>query len=224
MTLNSPKLGGSKDRIGANQDHTSVYAKYHRFQVGVFIDCSKRQILKVVSISPPQCTTHRVQMMLQYATYENRISNALKCLMEGSKCTATSESLQSLVFAFGRESKPSAYVVFPSTLPNACTSGQCFPTSSLESTKYFAVLPSVYAQHMNLGTMPENVDIRTLRKDNWLYVLGYKMPEWGLIFPIPNLLQEMLHVDLFSFHFNHPGVFEHAPWCCSARTVFLEAT
>lgn len=43
-----------------------------------------------------------------------------------------------------------------------------------------------------------------------------------LVFPVPDLLQEVRHVDFLSLHLYHPWVFQHAPWCGSARAIFLE--
>jgi len=43
-----------------------------------------------------------------------------------------------------------------------------------------------------------------------------------LIFPVPDLLEEMLHVDLFGANVNHPRVFEHAPWCGSPSGILLQ--
>ena len=43
------------------------------------------------------------------------------------------------------------------------------------------------------------------------------------ILPIPNLSQEMLHIDLLGVHLDHPGMFEHAPWCCSSQWFLFQA-
>lgn len=43
-----------------------------------------------------------------------------------------------------------------------------------------------------------------------------------LIFPVPNLLQEMWHVHLLRSDLNYPRVLGHSPWSRSSRWVFLE--
>lgn len=44
-----------------------------------------------------------------------------------------------------------------------------------------------------------------------------------LVLPIPHLLEEMAHVNFLGFHFHHPRMLKHAPWCGSSRALFLEA-
>ena len=46
----------------------------------------------------------------------------------------------------------------------------------------------------------------------------------GLIFPFPDLLEELGHVDLFVLYLEHPGMFQHPPGSCSSSGFFLEAT
>jgi hypothetical protein len=43
-----------------------------------------------------------------------------------------------------------------------------------------------------------------------------------LIFPVPDLLEEVRHVDLFRLHLNHPWMFDHSPWSGSSRAFFLK--
>jgi len=43
------------------------------------------------------------------------------------------------------------------------------------------------------------------------------------ILPIPNGLEELHHVDAFTFHLNHPRVIEHTPRCCTAVGLLFEA-
>jgi hypothetical protein len=44
----------------------------------------------------------------------------------------------------------------------------------------------------------------------------------SLILPVPNLLEEVLHVNFLGSHFDHPRVLEHTPWGGSTRAVFLK--
>lgn len=44
------------------------------------------------------------------------------------------------------------------------------------------------------------------------------------ILPIPNLLEEVAHVDFFGFHLNHPWMLKHAPWRRTSRAILLETT
>ena len=42
------------------------------------------------------------------------------------------------------------------------------------------------------------------------------------ILPVPNLSQEMFHVDFFAVHLHHPRMFEHAPWGRSSRWFLFQ--
>lgn len=44
------------------------------------------------------------------------------------------------------------------------------------------------------------------------------------ILPVPNSLQELHHVYSLTFHFNHPGMLQHAPRRGAAFGLFFEAT
>lgn len=48
----------------------------------------------------------------------------------------------------------------------------------------------------------------------------FKLP--SSILPVPDLSQEMLHVNFLAVHLDHPGMFEHAPWRCSSRRLLFQ--
>ena len=38
-------------------------------------------------------------------------------------------------------------------------------------------------------------------------------PETDSVFPVPYLPEKSGHRDLLALHLNHPGMFQHPPWC-----------
>jgi hypothetical protein len=71
-------------------------------------------------------------------------------------------------------------------------------------------LAVVYAQHMTLGMVPKMGKNMIAEKSRQLNRKSLNR-ETNLILPIPNLLQEVTHVDFLRLHFEHPWVVEHAP-------------
>lgn len=42
------------------------------------------------------------------------------------------------------------------------------------------------------------------------------------VFPVPDLLEEMLHIDFLPLHFDHPGVLQHSPRGRAARSFLFQ--
>lgn len=96
-------------------------------------------------------------------------------------------------------------------------------TSSIHS---FSLVPPCacpgewHRGHRVLPTLSSNVGNWNCATDSFFWDLE----KFGvvLVLPVPDLLQEMRHVDLLRSDLDHPWMLSHPPWCRSSRWIFLE--
>ena len=56
----------------------------------------------------------------------------------------------------------------------------------------------------------------------WQQCINVKIGNESRLFPVPNLRQEIGHIDLFVFHLHYPWVIQHPPGTGSSGSILLE--